>query len=105
MQAGHDVIFHAVLAHADFWAQAAFLVRVDATSVFGDYAYEVWETKVARAVKPESLIQLCCHADLLEALQGCRPKQILFGKWQRASHSKTTVYYRPQKRCVFLAGA
>ena len=105
MQAGHDVIFHAVLAQADFWAQAAFLVRVDATSVFGDYAYEVWETKVARVVKPESLIQLCCHADLLEALQGCRPKQIHIvlgnGERQPFRTNDYVYYYRALKRaCV-----
>ena len=102
MQAGHDVIFHPVLAQGDLWAQAAFLVRVDGTSVFGDYAYEVWETTLARVAKPELLVQLCCHADLLETLQGCRPKQIHIvlgnGEQQSFRTNDYVYYYRALKR-------
>ena len=102
MQVGHDVIFHAVLAQADFWAQLGFLVRVDASSAFGDYAYEVWEATLARVAKPELLIQLCCYADLLEALQGCRPKQIHIvlgnGEQQLFRTNDYVYYYRALKR-------
>ena len=101
MQAGHAAIFHAVLTQADFCVQAGFLVRVDGVSVLGDYAYEVWETTLARVVKPELLIQLCCHADLLETLQGCRPKQIHIvlgnGEQQSFRTNDYVYYYRALK--------
>ena len=70
MQAGHEVIFRGVLAQADYVGEADFLVRVETPSRLGGYAYEVWETKLARAVRPEFLIQLCGYAELLEAVQG-----------------------------------
>ena len=73
MQAGHEVILHGVLAEADRLGEADFLIRVTAPSRLGDYAYEPWETKLARTLRPEFVIQLCAYADLLEAVQGRRP--------------------------------
>jgi predicted RecB family nuclease len=76
MQAGYSIIYQGELACGDFTGVADFLVRVDGTSALGNYHYEVWDTKLARVAQPAFLLQLCCYADLLEALQGRRPTQM-----------------------------
>ena len=69
MKAGVDVIAQATLTQEPFAGIADFLVKVDGTSGLGDYHYEVWDTKLARRVKPAFVIQLCCYADMLNSVQ------------------------------------
>ena len=76
LQAGREIVLHGVFAHDRFLGEADFLMRTDNPSNFGGYSYEIWETKLAHTVSPEFLIQLCCYADLLETLQGCRPRAL-----------------------------
>src|SRR5713101_1490727 len=76
MQAGHEIIYQGTLAHGDFTGVADFLVQTDGPSRLGSYHYEIWEAKCARVAQPPFLLQLCCYADLLEALQGRRPRQV-----------------------------
>ena len=106
MQAGHEVIFHGVLAQADFVGEADFLVRVEAPSILGSYSYEVWETKLARVVRPEFLVQLCGYADLLESVQGRCPQQLHCVSGNGHTHTFRTAdyvyYYRALKR-AFVA--
>ena len=103
MQAGREVIFHGVLKHDCFLGEADFLVRTDYlsncapdfASDFGDYGYEVWETKLAHTVRPEFIIQLCCYADLLETVQGCRPRELQFvlGNGQQVAFRTDDYFY------------
>jgi len=66
MQSGADVIFQAALELLPFRGFADFLVKVpNATgqsSSLGDYHYEVWDTKLAKSVKPYFVIHLCRNA-------------------------------------------
>ncbi|MGH7965484.1 MAG: TM0106 family RecB-like putative nuclease, partial [Candidatus Binatia bacterium] len=73
---GREIIYQGELAHEDFIGIADFLVRVEGPSRLGPYHYEVWEAKCARAAQPAFLLQLCGYADLLEAWQGRRPRQV-----------------------------
>ena len=82
IQATHDalnegpgVIFQVHLVHDQFGGYADFLMRVEGESNLGDYHYEVVDTKLARSPKPYFIIQLCCYADMLEAIQGRRPTE------------------------------
>lgn len=77
MQSGADVIYQAVLQQSPFTGYADFLVKVPGQSRLGNYHYEVWDSKLAAAVKPYFVVQLCCYADMLESLQGCRPEHIV----------------------------
>ena len=74
MQAGADVIYQARLgmraADHRFMGLADFLRKRPGTSQLGEYYYEPWDTKLARKAKPYFVIQLCCYADMLQALQG-----------------------------------
>lgn len=77
MQSGADVIYQAALSILPFKGYADFLVKVEGQSRLGDFHYEVWDTKLSKTVKPYFLVQLCCYADMLEALQGRRPDNVV----------------------------
>ncbi len=85
MLAGQEVIYQARLAHGEFSGWADFLFRVDGPSDLGSYHYEVWDTKLARGMKPYFAIQLCCYAEMLAPLQGLRPPNagIVLGSGRR----------------------
>lgn len=76
MRSGVDVIVQARLVQQPFAGFADFLIRVPGNSKFGDYHYEVWDTKLSSSLKATFVIQLCCYAEMLEAVQGVRPKYI-----------------------------
>lgn len=77
MASGVDVIYQAALELSPFRGFVDFLVRVKGKSLFGDYHYEIWDTKLAKSVKPYFLIQLCCYAEMLEAIQQRKPEFIV----------------------------
>jgi predicted RecB family nuclease len=77
MRAGREVIYQGVLALEPFEGRSDFLVRCDGVqSIFGNYAYEVWDTKLARKPKPYFIIQLCSYAEMLQHTQGVLPSEI-----------------------------
>ncbi|MDC1309678.1 TM0106 family RecB-like putative nuclease, partial [Opitutales bacterium] len=41
-----------------------------------DGQYEVWDTKLARSVKPYFLVQLCCYSEMLSNITGELPERI-----------------------------
>ena len=82
-----------------------FLVRVDGDSALGAWHYEVWDTKLARHPKPYFLIQLCCYADMLEAAQERRPRevQVVLGtKEARRFRTDDFFYFYRSLRSAFL---
>jgi len=76
MRSGQDVIYQGELRRDEFAGFPDFLVRVDGESALGAWHYEVWDTKLARHPKPYFLIQLCSYADMLEAVQERRPREV-----------------------------
>lgn len=77
MQSGVDIIYQAALFATPFKGYADFLVKVAGKSHLGDFHYEVWDTKLAKSVKPYFIVQLCCYADMLAAVQGLRPDHVV----------------------------
>ena len=65
-----EIIFQGDLKADQFAGCSDFLV------LGADGLYEVWDTKLARKVKPYFLIQLCCYAEMLEIIQGRRPEYV-----------------------------
>ena len=76
MNQGVEVIVQARLEMSGFVGYADFLIKVAGNSDLGDFHYEVWDTKLSKHLKPAYIIQLCCYAEMLEAIQGRRPKDI-----------------------------
>ena len=75
MRAGTEVIYQGALLDGDWRGYADFLERVAAPSpAFGDYSYEVVDTKLARTARPRFLVQLCLYSELLARVQGRWPE-------------------------------
>ncbi|HET8785153.1 MAG TPA: TM0106 family RecB-like putative nuclease, partial [Candidatus Limnocylindrales bacterium] len=77
MASGADVIYQATFFDGTWRGHADFLLRVDdpsRPSIWGDYHYEVADTKLARHVKASAVLQICSYVDQLEAIQGVRPE-------------------------------
>jgi uncharacterized protein len=73
MRRGDDIIYQGYLANGEFAGYPDFLVRVPESSALGEWSYEPWDTKLARRPKPYFAVQLCCYAEMLDAVQGVRP--------------------------------
>ena len=74
MQAGHDVVYQGAFLVGQWHGYSDFLIRRDnITSTFGEFAYDVADTKLARAAKPKHFLQLCVYAEMLRAVQGVAP--------------------------------
>ena len=87
MQQGADVIYQAALSILPWRGFADFLFKCDTPSNFGEYSYEVVDTKLARAAEPKHIIQLCAYSEYLSELQGVRPKNIHLVLGNREKHS------------------
>ena len=94
MVKGYDVIAQAYLELENFGGFADFLIKVPGKSNFGDYQYEVWDTKLSKKMKPYFAIQLCCYAEMLENLQGIKPNNlaIVLGD-KKIIHLRTQDYF------------
>lgn len=106
MQGGREVIFQAHLERDSFAGVADFLVRVPGASKLGDFHYEVWDAKLARHPRPTHVLQLCCYADMLEAIQGVRPREVMLalGDGERARFRVDDFFYFYRSlRDAFLA--
>jgi uncharacterized protein len=79
IEAGAPVIYQAHLV-ADGWGgYPDFLFRCPGNGCgCGGWHYTPWDTKLARSAKPGFLIQLCAYADMLEAIRGFRPAELVF---------------------------
>ena len=56
--------------------RADFLLPKTSPSDLGDYAFEPYDTKLARIAKVNALIQLCSYAEQITAIQGTAPEEV-----------------------------
>src|SRR5690606_19744891 len=88
------VIFQGVLASGNWSGIADFLHRIEQPSALGEWAYEPWDTKLARTARPYFLLQLCAYADMLEQVQGVRPDRVGFVLGDHSeSHFRTDDFW------------
>src|SRR5215207_5226400 len=77
MRRGFDVVYQGTFFDGAWGGQADFLLRVDRPSpVFGDWSYEIADTKLARKLKVAALLQMATYAERLTVLQGVAPEYI-----------------------------
>ncbi|MEE2003259.1 TM0106 family RecB-like putative nuclease [Alkalimonas sp. MEB108] len=97
MKAGADILYQASLSMGPFRGFADFLVKVQGASNFGNYHYEVWDTKLSKTLKPYFTVQVCCYQDMLAHIQGCRSKDLVIvlgdGQHQRLRTDDYFYYY------------
>lgn len=73
MQLGFDVITQATLAAGNWMGNADILLKVEGKSKFGNWSYEVQDTKLSQNTRAATILQLCLYTDLLGGLQGSIP--------------------------------
>jgi len=73
MRAGADLIVQAELSDGRWFGRADLLVKVAEASDFGDWSYEVVDTKLAEETRAETVLQLCQYSTLLARAQGKAP--------------------------------
>lgn len=76
MTAGVDIIFQATLLQPPFIGYADFLIKVPGKSKFGEYHYEIADTKLAKSARGKFAIQLCLYAEMLANIQEVMPREL-----------------------------
>lgn len=76
MQRGVDVIAQADLQVESWAGRSDFLVKVPGNSKFGQWTYEVQDTKLSQNTKAATILQLCLYTELLSSIQGAVPEQM-----------------------------
>lgn len=76
MANGDDIIFQGTFFNGRWLGYPDFLLRVPGASKFGDYHYEVADTKLAHSAKASALIQICSYVDQIHQLQEVRPEHV-----------------------------
>ena len=76
MRRGVDVVYQGTFFDGAWGGQADFLLRVETPSDFGDWSYEIADTKLARKLKVAALLQMATYAERLTVLQGVAPEFI-----------------------------
>lgn len=107
MDAGAPVIAQAYLTDGLFGGHADYLKRVEIPCASWPWSYEVWDSKLARTIKPYFLLQLCCYSELLDTVQGGQPEHLVVvtgdGHKHRFRVAEFSAYYRALKTAFLEA--
>jgi len=102
MRSAAPAIYQAHLSVDGWQGYPDFLFRCAGPGLLGDHHYNPWDTKLARSAKPYFLVQLCAYAEMLEAIQGVRPVELVFvlgnGEERHFVTRDFFYYYRQLKR-------
>lgn len=74
MRSGLDVILQPALHVGNWFGRPDILRRVEGSSNFGAWSYEVFDTKLAKETRGGTVLQLALYSDLLRAIQGTQPE-------------------------------
>ena len=75
MRAGADAIVQGALEDGNWYGRPDVLLRTDAPSALGVWAYEVADTKLARETRGGTILQLGLYCEMLARIQGRRPER------------------------------
>ena len=76
MKEGVDVLVQANLQEGQWMGYADIVLKVPGKSKFGDWSYEVQDTKLAQNTRAGTILQLCLYTDLISTLQGTVPEKM-----------------------------
>lgn len=74
MRSGLDVVLQPALHVGNWFGRPDILRRVEGSSNFGAWSYEVFDTKLAKETRGGTVLQLALYSDLLRAIQGTQPE-------------------------------
>ena len=69
MRAGADVIVQGALRNAQWSGKPDLLLRTSAPSAFGDWSYEIADTKLSRETRAGTILQLGLYSEMLAIAQ------------------------------------
>ena len=75
MRAGADAIVQSALEDGNWYGRPDVLLKIHAPSAFGDWAYEIADTKLARETRGGTILQLGLYSEMLARTQGTRPQR------------------------------
>ncbi|GGK68058.1 TM0106 family RecB-like putative nuclease [Ornithinimicrobium pekingense] len=76
MHAGADVVYQATLFDGSWLGHADFLLRAERPSRLGGWSYDIADTKLARHLSVDALLQMAGYAARLEQLQGTPARRL-----------------------------
>ncbi len=76
MSNGVEVITQATLSQDSWMGKTDILLKVEGNSKFGNWSYEVHDTKLSQNTRASTILQLCLYTDLLNSIQGSAPKKM-----------------------------
>jgi predicted RecB family nuclease len=76
MKQGADVLVQASLQDGQWMGYADILLKVPGKCRFGNWSYEVQDTKLAQNTRAATILQLSLYTELLATLQGCLPEKM-----------------------------
>src|SRR5688500_9302908 len=74
MRAGADVIVQGALRDGRWFGKPDVLRRTSKPSAFGDWSYEVIDTKLSKETKAGTILQLGLYSEMLGVVQEVRPE-------------------------------
>src|SRR5690349_9844042 len=102
MQRGIDVIYQARLELGVWNGWADFLIKKTGTqSKFGDWSYEVMDTKLSKETRAGAILQISLYSEMLEQLQGYQPEYMHIKNPAGELHYRIddfAAYYRLMKK-------
>ena len=75
MRAGADAIVQGAIEDENWYGRPDVLLRTQAPSAFGTWAYEVADTKLARETRGGTILQLGLYCEMLARVQGRLPER------------------------------
>lgn len=104
MASGVDVIVQARLEGDQWMGFSDILLKVKGKSKFGNWSYEVQDTKLAQNTKAATILQLCLYTDLISTLQQSIPEKMYVVKpgddfpTEQYRFADFHAYYRQAKK-------
>lgn len=76
MRNGADYIYQARLSNKPWQGWADFLKKVEGKSNFGEWSYEVIDTKLSTQTRAGTILQITLYSELLTEIQGAMPEEM-----------------------------
>ena len=95
MKDGYDLIYHAFLIDENFRGESDFLIKTKEikSNVYGDYSYEVYDTKISRNLRPRHINQITAYSFMISKIQKILPKKMYLIDGSDIEHEYKTSEY------------
>ena len=102
MKNGYDLIYHAFLIDENFRGESDFLIKTNEikSDIFGDYSYEVYDTKISRNLRPSHINQIMAYSFMISKIQKKLPKKMYLIDGNDYEHEFKTSEYLSLSYCL-----